>query len=185
MRRCNLLLPVVNLACLLANPTVWLISLVPTVLVPCDNVFCMLLLWPACVACFCGLLLWPDHAFAHFALSPFAAVAMLAVSLMLLLGSLLGPLLGLIGHVAVQNADWDANPAEMIIGHTYHNKVRPQASSIPVAHERVDTLLPVRCPRTSGVLRTVESITAGSADECCSCWAKCFAVYSHAAHCTR
>lgn len=28
-----------------------------------------------------------------------------------------------LGHVAVQHADWDANPAEMIIGHTYHNKV--------------------------------------------------------------
>ena len=28
-----------------------------------------------------------------------------------------------IGHVDMQQADWDANPAEMIIGHTYHNKV--------------------------------------------------------------
>ena len=30
--------------------------------------------------------------------------------------------------LAVQHADWDANPAEMIIGHTYHNKVGSQTS---------------------------------------------------------
>ena len=36
--------------------------------------------------------------------------------------------------VAVQNADWAANPAEMIIGHTYHNKVRHCNSIFVVQH---------------------------------------------------
>lgn len=30
-----------------------------------------------------------------------------------------------IGYLNMQHADWDANPAEIIIGHTYHNKVNP------------------------------------------------------------
>lgn len=36
------------------------------------------------------------------------------------------------GHAAVQHADWDANPAEMIIGHTYHNKVKPSTQCTAV-----------------------------------------------------
>ena len=31
----------------------------------------------------------------------------------------------------LQNADWDANPAEFIIGHTYHNKVKVQTLCMP------------------------------------------------------
>lgn len=35
-----------------------------------------------------------------------------------------------VGHLDMQHADWGANPAEMIIGHTYHNKVNPRALGI-------------------------------------------------------